>query len=171
MKSSKIQKPYKTYFGGKESSGVYQTIINNIPKHKTLIIPFLGNCAIYRNIKASDNTILIDADPRVIESWCNTKKNDGSSSSIFIRDDAISFLSNLQNWCDDQETFIYVDPPYLINTRTSKSSKYKFDLTENDHITLLTMLLQLNSRIAISTYPNELYYKMLFGWYCLPYKF
>lgn len=169
MTSIKAQKPFKTYLGGKEASGVYQTIINNIPKHKTLIIPFLGNCAIYRNIKAADTTILIDKDPSVIQAWCTNFKNEvGSSSSKFICGDAISYLQKYRE--DADHTFIYADPPYLIETRSSKNSKYAYDFTEKDHVSLLKVLLQMNCKIAISTYPNKLYYRMLFGWKCISYK-
>jgi DNA adenine methylase len=172
MNIQKTQKPFKTYLGGKESSGVYQTIINNIPKHKTLIIPFLGNCAIYRNIKRADNTILIDADPEIVKAWCTIIKNDNGSSArvILICDDAISYLQQHHKQCDDQETFIYCDPPYPIETRSSKNTKYKFDFTNEDHISLLTVLRDLNCRVAISTYPNELYTKMLFGWNYISFK-
>lgn len=166
-----MQKPFKTYLGGKESSGVYQTIINHIPKHKTLIIPFLGNCAITRYIKRSDNTILIDADPRVIKKWCTIFTNDvpdqhniiddSCSSITLINDDSISYL---QKCSCDQETVIYADPPYLKYTRTSRSTKYEYDLTFDDHTSLLTVLRSMDCNILISCYDNDLYKTTLFGW-------
>lgn len=164
-----MEKPFKTYLGGKESSGVYQTIINNIPKHKTLIIPFLGNCAVFRHIAAAANTILIDADPRVTEAWCTNIKNDVESCSSIniINGDAISYLHKYRV---NLGTFIYCDPPYPLETRSSKNTKYLFDFTNNDHSSLLLTLLQLDCKIAISTYPNELYKRMLWGWNCLEFK-
>ncbi|HES59160.1 MAG TPA: DNA adenine methylase [Caldithrix sp.] len=153
-------KPYKTYFGGKEGAGVYQTIINHIPKHKTLIIPFLGNCAIFRKIASADNTILIDKDPEVIKNWCTIIKNYDRSGITLINDDSISYLQKCRV---GPETVIYADPPYPLNVRNS-CHQYNFDFTDKDHVKLLKTLLQLDCKILISTYQNDLYSKMLWGW-------
>jgi 16S rRNA G966 N2-methylase RsmD len=163
-----MQKPFKSYLGGKESSGVYQTIINHIPKHKTLIIPFLGNCAVFRNIASADNTILIDADPRVIKAWAGIITKEDRSGIITINDDAISHLQKCRY--DQDTTVIYADPPYPISTRSSRNTKYEYDLTDKDHTALLMMLLQMKCKILISTYENELYKKMLSTWKLIKYK-
>src|SRR5690606_19211545 len=63
------------YFGGKGSSGTYQTIINEIRPHDVLIVPFLGNCAITRYIKRSETTIGIDASSFIIACWKEMKYN------------------------------------------------------------------------------------------------
>lgn len=55
-----MEKPFKTYFGGKNSNGTYQSIINEIPPHNNLIIPFAGNCAITRIINSSAHIYLKD---------------------------------------------------------------------------------------------------------------
>ena len=39
---------YPSYFGGKNGSGVYQTIINQIPKHSVYCELFLGRGTIMR---------------------------------------------------------------------------------------------------------------------------
>ena len=68
-------KIYKTYLGGKGSPGTYQSIINEIPPHKTLLVPFLGNCAIVRKIKPALLSVLIDCNPTVIEEWSKVTFN------------------------------------------------------------------------------------------------
>ena len=158
-------KPLFNYPGSKEGNGVYQRIINEIRPHKTLVIPFAGNCAITRYIKAANNTILIDKDPRVIEAWkryLNIKNNGGSIT--LINDDALSGL-HLEKYRYCRETVIYCDPPYLIDRNYYK---YKFTLT--DHITLLSMMSAATCDILISAYESDLYSDMLKDWRCIKYK-
>ena len=50
MKSIKVAAFENGYIGGKEAAGTYQKIINEIRPFDVLIIPFLGHCAITRNI-------------------------------------------------------------------------------------------------------------------------
>ena len=57
------------YPGCKGGAGVYQQIISHIPKCETLYIPFLGHCAITRNINRPRRLILNDKDPIVVDAW------------------------------------------------------------------------------------------------------
>lgn len=66
-----------SYPGGKSGSGIYQRLINLIPRHRILVVPFAGHCGVVRNIKPADYTIVIDADPAVCQwwkDWSRTKK-------------------------------------------------------------------------------------------------
>lgn len=70
-------------------------------------------------------------------------------------------------------TFIYIDPPYLLDTRRSKKSRYKCELTEKDHCRLLDVVYKLlDYNIAISCYENPLYSYMLErkGWNYIDYN-
>ncbi|KAA8668355.1 DNA adenine methylase [Clostridium sp. HV4-5-A1G] len=58
---------------------------------------------------------------------------------------------------------IYADPPYLLDTR--KAKQYKYEMTEQDHIELLEILLQHKGKIILSGYQSDLYDKMLKGWH------
>ena len=62
-------KGIETYPGGKAASGSFQKIINEIPPHEMLVIPFLGNCAVTRNISRADTTIGIDACSQIVSVW------------------------------------------------------------------------------------------------------
>ena len=53
--------------GGKAASGTYQRIVNHIRPHDTLVIPFLGNCAITRVIKWPSRVMLNDHD--LLDKW------------------------------------------------------------------------------------------------------
>ena len=39
-----------SYPGGKSGAGIYQRLINLIPRHRILIVPFAGHCGVVRNI-------------------------------------------------------------------------------------------------------------------------
>ena len=59
----------ENYFGSKGGNGVYQQIISHITPHKVFVVPFLGHCAITRNITPADILILNDASEKVITQW------------------------------------------------------------------------------------------------------
>lgn len=63
---------------------------------------------------------------------------------------------------DHPGVFIYIDPPYLLDTR--KGKQYKHEMTDQDHEELLGTILQSQSRIMISGYESELYDRYLSGW-------
>lgn len=59
--------------------------------------------------------------------------------------------------------FIYLDPPYLLSTRTAK--QYKHEMTDQNHIELLELILKFPGKVIISGYENDLYNNMLKDWY------
>lgn len=58
-----------SYPGGKSGAGIYQRLINMIPRHRVLISAFAGQCGVTRNIKPAEHTIVIDADEDVCAWW------------------------------------------------------------------------------------------------------
>lgn len=72
---------------------------------------------------------------------------------------------------DDPSVLIYLDPPYLPATRSTKSRKpgeryhtYAFELTEADHEELLAAVQRSRAMIVLSGYPHPLYDAALDGW-------
>ena len=61
------------------------------------------------------------------------------------------------------DTLIYCDPPYLQSLR--KKNMYHHEMTEQQHIELLEVLLASKSKVIISGYESELYDSMLGGWH------
>ena len=61
-------------------------------------------------------------------------------------------------------SLIYCDPPYLPKTRSS--GKYQYEMTQEDHVELLNLLITIPGSIVLSSYPNEIYDEILFsnGW-------
>jgi len=64
---------------------------------------------------------------------------------------------------DSDETFMYLDPPYILSTRSS-NARYKIDMTTDDHIDLLNIITKCKSKILLSGYNNDIYNKTLKDW-------
>lgn len=63
---------------------------------------------------------------------------------------------------DYENVFMYLDPPYVLETRSQK--QYKHEMTDTDHEEMLKMLLQSKAKIMISGYESEMYDEYLSGW-------
>lgn len=65
---------------------------------------------------------------------------------------------------DGPDTLHYVDPPYVLSTRTDTADDYAHELTDGDHRELLTFLDDLNGMVVLSGYPSPIYDGMLQHW-------
>ena len=65
--------PFATYPGGKNGDGVYQTIINHIPRHWHYFEPFTGGGFIYLRKSLAYMSWLNDIDPDIYEAWARTE--------------------------------------------------------------------------------------------------
>ncbi|MEI6410264.1 MAG: DNA adenine methylase [Bacteroidota bacterium] len=154
--------PKQTYFGGKGAAGVVHRIINQMPKHQVFVSGFLGLCAVLRYKRPAARNIGFDLDPEVIEVWNKAKfSNDIAPPELAILQ--ASFLNVDVPELLDPHTFIYLDPPYLHETRTS-NTRYRFELTDQEHRALLDKAKGLPCMVAISCYDSSLYRVALDGW-------
>ena len=64
---------------------------------------------------------------------------------------------------NDEDCLIYIDPPYLLETRSNKY--YNNEITELEHIELLKTINESKSKIILSGYDSELYKQYLKEWY------
>jgi len=89
-------------------------------------------------------------------SWLGILRNFGDIHIRVMRVqiDCLDWRKVLDNY-DDEDTFFYLDPPYLQATR--RSGEYKHELTETDHHELVERLLVLKGKAMLSGYPNEVY--------------
>lgn len=162
-----ITQPYHNYKGSKDGSGVYQAIINQIPSHIVYIEAFLGNGAIFKHKKLAQTSILIDINPKIIEDWRAVNSFDYDMIHL-MNIDALQYLNQLligEAFKDDPENvFIYLDPPYVMTSRSCKRDIYKYEMTEEQHRQLLKMIKQLPFKVAISCYPDDLYDRSLTDW-------
>lgn len=74
----------------------------------------------------------------------------------------ISFEKLLPH-ADFEEAFVYLDPPYLRQTRKSKY-EYKHEMSDEQHRTLLRTIKKMKSKIMLSGYHSELYDGELTDW-------
>lgn len=65
---------------------------------------------------------------------------------------------------DGPETVHYVDPPYLLSTRSDAGADYAHEMTDADHAELLAFLRTLEGRVILSGYASGLYDDALDGW-------
>lgn len=64
---------------------------------------------------------------------------------------------------NDSNTLIYLDPPYVKTTRTSKSV-YDCEMTDEEHRQLATAVLASTAKIIVSGYDCPLYKELYKGW-------
>jgi DNA adenine methylase len=166
------------YFGGKSGSGTYQTIINQIPPHRVYVELFGGMLGIYRHKRPAESSIIFEKDSSLVKIYrerfgieeYNLKETlsralPGRTGVRFYNGCALEVF----NWysgissLDRDDVFCYVDPPYPIESRRS-GTKYKHELSNEEHTDLLTTMISLrDAKIALSTYPNELYDEFFYG--------
>lgn len=66
---------------------------------------------------------------------------------------------------DGDDTFFYLDPPYMPETRHgNKATTYAHEMTPGDHAALLDTLLQIKGKAMLSGYAAPLYEEKLNGW-------
>jgi DNA adenine methylase len=65
---------------------------------------------------------------------------------------------------DGPATLLYLDPPYLHETRAATEAYGRFEMTEADHRRLLDLLRVVKGKVVLSGYPSALYDRALAGW-------
>lgn len=144
------------YLGTKSGSGVYQAIIAQMPPHDTYIETHLGAGAVMLRKPPAPRSIGIEIDPKTIASFPMP------AGVEVIQGDCVDVLRGL-DFAELGRVLLYVDPPYLTETRKS-AKRYRYDYDRFDHVRLLNCLLLLPARIIISGYPSALYAEHLDGW-------
>lgn len=152
-----------SYLGSKAASGVWQKIIAEMPPHETYIETHLGGGAIMLRKPAALRSIGIDIDSDALQQFDRSLIMRRPDLELYCTD-AVGFLSTF-DYDSAGHTLVYCDPPYLMETRTSRA-RYRHEYTVEDHIQLLACLKSLpeNVSVILSGYRSELYNHMLPGW-------
>lgn len=143
------------YPGGKGKC--YQRLINLMPPHQTYIESHLGGGSVMRNKKAAVRNVGLDLDAKVIDLW----RTEFPDTCELYQADAVSFLASYPFRGDE---LVYVDPPYVAETRR-RAKVYRCDYTEQDHLRLLRCLITLPCNVMLSGYDCDLYNRELVGWH------
>jgi len=153
-----------TWPGGKNGAGVYQRIINHMPPHKTYIEPFLGSGAILRNKRPAEMNIGIDRSQDALNLCSDLAARPFSHS--FQCCDGIEYLQR-RLW--PSNCLIYCDPPYVMNTRKG-GEMYDFELSDDDHRRLVSILKHTEAMVMISGYRSCLYDRALKDFHRIDYR-
>jgi DNA adenine methylase len=65
---------------------------------------------------------------------------------------------------DSNDTLFYVDPPYLLSTRNTGGTDYRYEMTDQEHIALAEKLNQVKGSVIVSGYHSDLYIDLYKGW-------
>jgi DNA adenine methylase len=71
----------------------------------------------------------------------------------------------LIEWYAGPDALIYLDPPYMPDTRAQKSRIYTVDMTREDHEKLLATVREADGMVMLSGYPHRLYDTALADWH------
>lgn len=171
----------KSYNGGKGASGTYQQIINKIPPHSIYIAACAGHDSIFRKKRRASVSVINDIDPGVITAWKRSQKTvmpDCIVYENFMQGDLFEkpaqpvvilrctdYRTIVKRFKNNPDAFIYLDPPYPLELRSSQAQLYNFEWDSNDdHIAMLNLVQDAKAMIMISSYPNNMYDSRLAGW-------
>lgn len=178
----------ESYFGGKGQDGVFQTIINEIPACVEYWELFAGNASIYRRLtNKPQRCFLVEKDHKQAKKLAQSlgvlcfpfdfvlfnviNKAMYSQGTFVVWGSAFEVLELMRmEHLDKPTSYFFVDPPYLLETRSS-NTRYNHELTAEEHAQLLNYLLKFqNAQIGICTYPNPTYSAVLDQWRKVEYK-
>ena len=162
------------YPGSKFGAGTFQTIINLLPKHDIYIEGFLGSAAIMKLKSPSAVNIGFDVNESLIEKaemyFRDTiLKNNNTSTFEFYNQNFLTFLGHANPFfklaaANSKTICMYLDPPYMFKTRSSGGKIYKHEMSDNEHLRLLSLIRNLNCHVVISCYDSPLYKSVLSNW-------
>ncbi|MFJ5429268.1 DNA adenine methylase [Pectobacterium actinidiae] len=153
------------YLGSKAASGAYQKIIANMPPHDTYIESHLGGGAVIQRKPPALRNIGIDIDEEALKNFAFTHQ---LANVNLVRRDAVEYL-RMFDFTRAGRVLIYVDPPYLPETRTSRN-RYRYEYTADDHRELIATLRRVPASVMISGYPSLLYDELLHDWRAIEFQ-
>ncbi len=175
------------YPGSKNGSGVCERLISLMPVHRVYVAAFAGHDAIFFRKRPGALAIMVDRDPAVCAWWdirgpslrivCADFLEVASKVARGSADPVSPSVASLQSdrvtlemAMRASDTLLYVDPPYLRSTRSTRRLwQYELD-DEESHLKLLRALRALPCMVMLSGYPSALYSSQLQGWRCELYR-
>lgn len=149
------------YTGHKKVNGLFQKIINQVPKHDMYVELFAGSAAICSLFSVPADTIVLnDINPEVHNLLCEKYRDE----NVFIRNrDALEFLQKMRHvW--KQDVFVFLDPPYHHDTRPLATELYKHEMTHQQHVKFLVAASLMKCNVMIIHPKCDLYDTFLHYW-------
>ena len=156
----------ESYPGSKAGAGVWQRIISLMPAHENYFEPFLGHGIVLRSKRRAPGlNVGCDVDAGVVDWW---RQRPQSPWMTILQEDALRIPSLFPEMMVPP-TLVYLDPPYLLSTRTRLVYRSEF-CTVEEHLALLQMIKSLKCLVMISVYTSRLYDRELDGWHSVSYR-
>lgn len=150
------------YPGNKNIPGLIQKIVNQIPPCTDFYELFAGSAAVSKFLSVLDvpsvRYHLNDLDPEIAVRY------DFPAGSTFTSVPAIDLIQSIKSMPAATDIFLFIDPPYHHDSRPSNTQLYKFEMTNEDHIQLLSAVRDLEFNCMIIHPQNDLYYQILESW-------
>lgn len=86
------------------------------------------------------------------------KTSERLQNTIICNQDALELIEKH----NDPNVFMYLDPPYVLSTRSAK--QYAYEMDDDVHRKLLALIKKSKAQIMISGYDSDLYEEYLEGW-------
>jgi 16S rRNA G966 N2-methylase RsmD len=150
------------YPGSKGGSGVAEKIIREMRPHQVYIEGFAGKAAVWRKKLPAAKTILIDKDPMCCNRLRSYIARHGGDDVEVIQGDALKILPSHR--AVKAHTLVYLDPPYLRETRTKKRLFDHELCSPEAHNAILDVAMALDCMVMISGYESALYERRLKSW-------
>lgn len=174
-----------------------RTIVDIMPPHETYIEPFFGSGAVFFNKPAAKVTTINDMDSRIInffrvcrdnpdklieKVWFTPHSREEYQLSYQVSEDPIEEVANclktvqiehqdaikLLERYNRKTVLAYVDPPYLLETRSKRM--YACEFTNEDHERLLNTLNKFKGYVILSGYQSDFYDQKLTDWHKLEFN-
>lgn len=65
---------------------------------------------------------------------------------------------------DREDTLFFIDPPYVLDTRSIGCKAYRYEMTDEQHEKLLGLLLEIKGMVILCGYSHPIYDSSLTGW-------
>ena len=153
-----------TPFSREEFVNCYEPSVDNIEQARRTIVRFHQSFGTSNSSKKSWKNVQVAGGPRCATLWnylpesvieCCERLKDAQIENT----DALELIKRY----DDNDTLIYLDPPYLPDIR--KKNMYKHEFSIEQHKDLLLIIKKSKSKIILSGYDNDLYNAELENWY------
>ena len=147
---------------------VFRHIINQQPPHEGYVEAFAGGLAVGRNKRLAKYNYGIDIDTNALDALVESDELPEGFQLVHV--DALRWLRNSQRRMT-RKWLIYLDPPYLMDVRSSQRDYYTHEFsTPEEHIELISLARLLPTLVQLSGYRCDLYDELLHDWRRIDYQ-
>lgn len=152
-----------TPYGRKEYDASFKTSADEVERARRFAVRCCQGFGCSNKYKNGFRSSIGNKSPRTTTFWTNFPETLELASKRLLQaqienQDALKLIERYNK----EEVFIYADPPYPLDTR--KKYLYENEMTNDEHIKLLKLLLKHKGKVMISSYENDLYNNFLTYW-------